>query len=174
MGLFLNHTSKKSPVSTTLHLDLLLCQHWWHLPQPGCMTACLQTLPEPQIYIINAVNPDLGKKKKREVRPEGTGVPTSMLFLPGMQKRTQACHALNESVIAQFSCCWWCSSSYNTQYYLMRWRLVSCFSQFLQYPMRPKKGNSLFSPSSFVYLQSQALGEQPTRSEPYICYRISF
>lgn len=54
-------------------MDLLLCQHWWHLPQPSagcmkepiCMTACLQTLPDPHISIINAVNPDLGKKIMR-------------------------------------------------------------------------------------------------------------
>lgn len=79
VGLLLNHTCKKpAHVSTTLHMDLLLCQHWWHLPQPSagcmeesiCMTACLQTLPDPHISIfsisiINAVNPDLGKKKKK-------------------------------------------------------------------------------------------------------------
>lgn len=143
VGLLLNHTCKKNAhVSTTLHMDLLLCQHWWHLPQPSagcmeesiCMTACLQTLPDPHISIsifsisiINAVNPDLGKKKKKnwEGRPEGTGIPTSMLFLPGIQKHTQTCHAFNESLIAHFSCCWWCSSSYNTQYYLMRCGLFS-------------------------------------------------
>lgn len=84
VGLLLNHTCKKpAHVSTTLHMDLLLCQHWWHLPQPSagcmeesiCMTACLQTLPDPHISIsifsisiINAVNPDLGKKKKKKLR----------------------------------------------------------------------------------------------------------
>lgn len=64
---------------------------------------------------------------------EGPGLRTFMLFLPGIWKHPQICHASNKSVIAWLSCCWWCSSSYNTLYYLMRCWLCSCFSQFIYY-----------------------------------------
>lgn len=64
---------------------------------------------------------------------EGPGLRTFKLFLPGIWKHTQICHASNKSVIAWLSCCWWCSNSYNTLHYLMRCWLCSCFSQFMYY-----------------------------------------
>lgn len=71
-----------------------------------------------------------------------------MLFLPGIWKHTQTCHASNKSVIAWLSCCWWCSSSYNTLYYLMRCWLCSCFSQFIHYVVlwKEKKVTAAYFP----------------------------
>lgn len=127
----------------------------WHIPHTThagvgeglCFIVCAQMLTKPHISKTNAVNPDIGKKLDQ--RPEGPGIPTSMLFLPGMWKHTQTCHALNEPVIAKFSCHWWCSSSYNTPHYLMRGWLCSWFSQFTHYVVlwKEKKVTAAYFPS---------------------------
>lgn len=115
-------------------VSVLTC-HQWHVPhtcwsgRTHLLGRLLKVFTEPSISKINAVNPEIVKKCKG--RPEVPGIPTSMCLLPGLWKHIQTCHSSNKSAIAQLSCLWWHSSSYNSLYYLMRcWLFFTLYKLF--------------------------------------------